>query len=278
MPPTRRRPSAARRSSPSNCAVLPRRARRREPGGRRAAPDRPDLAVWRQQGRDRRDDQQPARGRHALLAGAARPGGGEHADRLRPSPWAGASSRAAARNSHEQHRSPASRHAPTVRREAPAAAEAQPLYAGRQQVYPKRVFGKVRSREVGGARAVPGALLRWCPGCAGIAARACPTRRCWSTWPGAAVLLLDRDLAAGDLLPDRPADPRRLRACSWSRRCSGGCGAASPARRPSGPTCSCGSSAGSRATATPACGSTRPARATPTLDAQGADQARASGC
>ena len=42
-------------------------------------------------------------------------------------------------------------------------------------------------------------------------------------------------------------------ASSWSRRSSAASGAATPARRPSGPISSSWSSAGSRATATPAC-------------------------
>ena len=67
----------------------------------------------------------------------------------------------------------------------------------------------------------------------------------------ARLLLLDRDLAAGSLLPHRPADPGAPSGCSWSRPSSAASGAASPARRRSGPISSCRSSAGSRATATP---------------------------
>ena len=48
-----------------------------------------------------------------------------------------------------------------------------------------------------------------------------------------------------------------LGAVPGHRRCSGGCGAATPARRRSGPTSTSSSSGCSRATATPACGWTR---------------------
>ena len=72
-----------------------------------------------------------------------------------------------------------------------------------------------------------------------------------------ALFLRHRDLAAGDLLPDRPADAGGLRPVPRHRRCSAGSGAASPARRRSGPTCSCRWSAGSRATAPSAYASTR---------------------
>ena len=59
----------------------------------------------------------------------------------------------------------------------------------------------------------------------------------------ARLVLRRRDLAAGDLLRHRPADPGAPSACSSPRRCSAGSGAATPARRPCGPICSCWSSA-----------------------------------
>ena len=59
----------------------------------------------------------------------------------------------------------------------------------------------------------------------------------------ALLLLLHRDLAAGILLRRRPADHGRRSACSWSPRSSAASGAATPARRRSGPTSSSRSSA-----------------------------------
>ena len=51
------------------------------------------------------------------------------------------------------------------------------------------------------------------PGCAGTAARTRPTRRCWSISPTARFYFFcHRDLAAGGLLPHRPADARRASA------------------------------------------------------------------
>ena len=124
-------------------------------------------------------------------------------------------------------------------KQTPAAAADQPLYATRQKVYPKRVFGKVRS--------VKWAVLMLCLALYYVVP--------WLRWdrgegmPDQAVLV---DLAHARLfffwIEIWPQEIYFLAGAMIL--CSGGCGAASPARRRSGRTCSCSSSAGSRATAT----------------------------
>ena len=73
----------------------------------------------------------------------------------------------------------------------------------------------------------------------------------------ALLLLLHRDLAAGGLLPHRPADPRGDGAVPDERASPAASGAAISARRRCGPTCSCAVERLSRATGASACGSTR---------------------
>ena len=102
----------------------------------------------------------------------------------------------------------------------------------------------------------PSASITSRRGCAGIAAPTRPTRRCCRSRQSPLLLLLHRDLAAGILLRRRAADHGRASACSSSPRASAGPGAATPARRPYGPTCSIVVERRSKATATPASSST----------------------
>ncbi len=113
------------------------------------------------------------------------------------------------------------------------------LYKPRAPIYPKLAHGTWRTIKWIVLVVDPRRSTTSRRGCAGTAARGAPAaggagrlRR------PAFLLLLHRDLAAGGLLPHRPADPCGASRCSSSPRCSGGCGAAIPARRRSGPTSS----------------------------------------
>ena len=133
----------------------------------------------------------------------------------------------------------------------------EPLYAGHVKVYPKDVKGRVRQVKwaaLGLCLAVY-YLLPWVRWDRGIGSPDqavlldLPNRRFYFFWI--------------EIWPQEIYFHRRscmilaaLTACSWRPVSAGASGAATPAHRPSGLTCSCGSSGASRATATPGCAST----------------------
>ena len=134
---------------------------------------------------------------------------------------------------------------------------AKSLFAVHEKVYPKSVAGKYRKLKWA-ALVILLAIYYLAPWLRWDRGPRAPDQAVLADIAGRAALFLrHRDLAAGDLLPDRPADHGRRSACSWRPRCSAGSGAASPARRRSGPISSCRSSARSKATGRSASASTR---------------------
>ena len=84
-----------------------------------------------------------------------------------------------------------------------------PLYQARRKIYPQRVHGTLPPHQMGGAvRHARHLLLHAVPALGSRPERARPGGADRSAEP-ALLLLLHRDLAAGDLLPHRPADHRR---------------------------------------------------------------------
>ena len=118
-----------------------------------------------------------------------------------------------------------------------------PLYEAAKKVYPQKVWGTYRRLKwivlwvaLGVYYVLPVHPL-------GSGAEPAGSGGPGRYRPFALLLLLHPALAAGGLLLHRPADPGRRWSCSCPTRCSAGCGAATPARRRSGPTSSSGSSA-----------------------------------
>ena len=84
-----------------------------------------------------------------------------------------------------------------------------PLYAARKKIYPQRVTGTYR-RVKWACCSSRSASTTCCRSCAGIADRTRRSQAVLIDFPEPALLfLLHRDLAAGNLLRHRPADPRR---------------------------------------------------------------------
>ena len=163
----------------------------------------------------------------------ARPGDHQDAGALRPRARRRRVSRAAMRcRTARAARTPQSHEA--------AASRSMPTACGSIR---KPVRGTGAADQMGGAGVLPRASTTRCPGCAGIAAPAQPDQAVLLDLGARALLFLrHRDLAAGHLLPHRPADPGARSACSSSPAWPAASGAAMPARRRCGPICSCGSS------------------------------------
>ena len=130
----------------------------------------------------------------------------------------------------------------------------RPLYEARRKIYPQRVARHVSAASNGPCCCVTLGIYYLLPFVRWDRGPNAPDQAVLVDFPDRPLLfLLHRDLAAGSLLPHRPADPGRDGAVPDERGRRAGCGAAISARRRSGPICSRRSSAGSRATAASTC-------------------------
>ena len=187
---------------------LPRRAGQGQPELGAPDLDRRDLALRRHQGGDRAQIHSPRHGVMPAWAGRLDP----RRSRSWPStstPWAAASKPGAVGGLTRQHDE--RRRHPGRGRALVQGAEEGPALCRARQDLPQGGRRPLPQDQMGGADRAARHLLRRALAALGPRpGRAGPGGADRHAWP-ARVLLLDRDLAAGSLLPDLLADARRLR-------------------------------------------------------------------